>query len=307
MRPGRAFGFRTLTWLRSDADLRDRLERLTFDTNRLVGPTPRSFIVSAYAESGARLSVLPTVQQEFRSVLTRFDMRLASRVVAGLRAQGQASGDEREADVVKAISTRAVERFMERLKSNEVWRFIEPSFRDRSATKGLADRLPDDCCSGRNAAKDKRILAETIVHGMNGIITGDKNSIEQDEVNQWARNAGVLRSREWDLVVKADPAFEQLCEGHDTGKTMLWWAAAAALPPVARDDRETVEEFATQLAKSEFTFAHAQILQGLDEERSPTRLFAKVRAERSDASRRIEEERRKSVREAAEEACWTWR
>ena len=271
-----------------------------------MGPTPRRFIVSAYAETGARLSVLPTVQQEFRSAAAAYDVRLASRVIAGLRAQGREFTAEREAEVLKTVATQAGDRFVEKLKREEVWRFLEPSFRERSETKDLAGRLPDDCFREKNAAADKRILAETVFHGMNGVVSADARSIDHPGVDRWARDTGVLRSPEWNLVVETDTAFRQLCEGRDAGKAMLWRAAAAVLPPVARDDEETVRLFATQLAKSGFSLAHAQVRQGLDAERSLSRFLAEVRAERTDASRRIEEERRKTVRDAAEEACWGW-
>ena len=290
-----------------DPVLHRRLEGTTFDTNRLVGVAARAFILTMYAESGARLSLLPRVQRELRGVTGQPRVRVFRRAIRRRRAAGHYISDEAEVAAANNFAVRLGSILLEEIgRHEELVRLIEPSAKERADAKRLARQLPDSCFRGRGAQADRRIVAEAVVHGLSGVATADVKSIDHSQLNRWLGATVSLSGHRKTRVADTNAALRHVC-GREAGvRTVFWWAAAAALPDKACDDDGTVRRFGDRLAAGGFDYAAQQVRLGLARGYGNTRFYGDVRETRSDIPRRIEETRQEMERAAAADICLGW-
>ena len=212
-----------MTPVRFPPDVRQHLEGITFDTNLLVGVVPRVFILSIHAENGARLGLLPTVESELRGVAAEYQARFVRRVVRRRRGDGYEVSEKAAAAAIRNIASEYGHEFVERFcRWRDVVRRIEPTPVQRVRRDRLVAQLPANCFRGRGASNDKRIVAETIVHGFTSVATMDVRSMDHFGVNRWLGAHGLLREGHRAAVLDSQTAFRQLCQRRNGSRMLLW-------------------------------------------------------------------------------------
>ena len=266
------------------------------DLMELGDPPQRRFHMSMMDNGYRQITVLSTLQDGLFRNIRNFERR---RWISLVERTSLTQNDRRR--IVAAVEEAAVlwlENEFER--SDSMLRVQELSPSQQDEVGNLLLELPYEFFSGAssNVEEDRAMVAESIVTGKRLVISENRKSIRQPQLNRWLKEAQWIKEERW---IRPTVEVLRALEPDVCDDVVYIWALGAFLPndPSARDVM-TIRRNADVLRRAGIQYAAQRIEQELDADPDVGRTFDFMRQVFPQRARNTEMRRVQTVREAAE-------
>ena len=262
----------------------------------LGDPPQRRFHMSMMDNGCRQITVLSALQDGlFRNIRNSERRRWTGLVERASLTQN----DRRR--IVAAVEEAAVLWLDNELKrSDSMLRVQELSPSQQDEVGNLLLELPYDFFSGdpSNVEEDRAMVVESIVTGKRLVISENRKSIRQPQLNRWLKEAQWIKEERW---IRPTVEVLRALEPDVCDDVIYIWALGAFLPnnPSAQDVM-TIRRNADVLRRAGINYAAQRIEQELDADPDVGRTFDLMRQMFPQRARDTEMRRVQTVREAAE-------
>ena len=266
------------------------------DLMELGDPPQRRFHMSMMDNGHRQITVLSALRDGLFRNVRNSERRRWTRLVQ--RAPLSQGGKRRVVSAVEEAARLWLEKELDRPDS--MLRVQDLSSGQQDEADNLLLELPYDFFSGDpgNVEEDRAMIAESIVTGKRLVISENRKSIRQPQLNRWLKEARWIKAERW---IRPTVEVLRALEPVVCDDVIYIWALGAFLPdgPSAKDVT-TIRRNANVLRRAGIGYAGQRIEQELEADPDVSRTFQHVREMLPRRARDTEMRRVLAVREAAE-------